>query len=208
MVASASIGSHDMDTTLTRNDDLGLGGRESRRELDGLVDRIRGAEPGAREEFAELFSRGISLLLARDLGPDQVEGNVERILAAAANDIRQDVSIISDTLASAVRSRLKREVSALRESRAASTEAARAVSGEAGAAVRKVLGELSSRQKEILRRHYILEQPRQQICAEMHISEPEFRSLKNDARNLYDSALRPKPVERYQAPLALRQSAG
>jgi hypothetical protein len=42
----------------------------------------------------------------------------------------------------------------------------------------------------------------------MHIGEPEFRSLKAGARDLFASALRPKPVERYPGRLALRQTAG
>lgn len=177
------------------------------RDLDGLVDRIRAGESAAGSELAELFSRGVSLLLTRELEANLVEPNVTRVLELVAEDIRRDSSVTGEALATAVRLRVKRELAELRDSRAHFAPPAEA-SGEAGAAGRQALSKLSSEQKDLLRRHYILEQPRQQICAEMQIGEHEFHSLKSGVRSLFDSVLRPRPVQRYQTRLALRQPAG
>jgi hypothetical protein len=173
-------------------------------DLNDLLRRLRLGEPGARAEFGELFSRGISLLLAREFEADEVQGNVEGILDAVARDLRADATVTGETMAGAVRVRLREEVSELRETLRARNRGA----AGAEAACREALVRLSREQKDLLRRHYILDQPRQQICAEMHIGEPEFRSLKAGARDLFASALRPKPVERYPGRLALRQTAG
>ncbi len=189
------------------NDGSGDDSTKRGRDMDGVVKRIRAGEAAAGAELAELFSRGVSLLLTRELDANLVEPKIARVLELVADDIRRDASVTGEGLASAVRARVKRELSELRDSRAHFTAPAEA-SEAAGAAGREALSKLSPEQKDLLRRHYILEQPRQQICAEMQIGEHEFRSLKSGARSLFDSVQCPKPVQRYQTRLAFRQPTG
>jgi RNA polymerase sigma factor (sigma-70 family) len=48
--------------------------------------------------------------------------------------------------------------------------------------VRRVLAELSDRDREILARFYLREQPKDQICSEMSLTKTQFRLLKSRAR--------------------------
>jgi RNA polymerase sigma-70 factor, ECF subfamily len=47
---------------------------------------------------------------------------------------------------------------------------------------RKVLNGVSRRDREILNRFYVLEQPQERICAEMGLSYNQFRLLKSRAK--------------------------
>ena len=46
----------------------------------------------------------------------------------------------------------------------------------------KVLRGISARDREILTRFYLYEQTQEQICAEMNLSETQFRLLKSRAK--------------------------
>ena len=54
-------------------------------------------------------------------------------------------------------------------------------SRERGQRVFKLLRRLSGRDREILERFYLREQPRAQICGEMHLTETQFRLFKSRA---------------------------
>jgi RNA polymerase sigma-70 factor, ECF subfamily len=48
--------------------------------------------------------------------------------------------------------------------------------------MRKCLQQLSPRDREVLHRFYLLEQPKEQICAEMNMTETSFRLAKSRAK--------------------------
>jgi len=48
--------------------------------------------------------------------------------------------------------------------------------------MRRVLKGLSSRDREILTRFYLSEQPQEQICQEMNLTDTQFRLLKSRAK--------------------------
>jgi RNA polymerase sigma factor (sigma-70 family) len=58
----------------------------------------------------------------------------------------------------------------------------KAIQGEKAGIMLKVLRGISSRDREILTRFYLYEQTQEQICAEMNLSETQFRLLKSRAK--------------------------
>ena len=57
--------------------------------------------------------------------------------------------------------------------------------GERVALMKEVLGELSAKDREVLTRFYIEEQPAQQVCGEMGLTETQFRLLKSRAKDRF-----------------------
>ncbi|MBS1985078.1 MAG: sigma-70 family RNA polymerase sigma factor, partial [Bdellovibrionales bacterium] len=62
--------------------------------------------------------------------------------------------------------------------------------------MRQVLQEVSPRDREILTRFYIREQPQEQICEEMGLSETQFRLLKSRAKARFGELGRKKLIRR------------
>ena len=56
----------------------------------------------------------------------------------------------------------------------------------------EVLRSLAHRDREVLSRFYLLEQPREQICAEMGVTQAQFRRLKSKVKTEFaERARRP-----------------
>lgn len=157
-----------------------------------LVARIRSGETDGLEELYQLFSRGIRFYFARHLGPDELDSKVSDTFAAVLQAIRRDQLRDPERLIGFV-SDIVRQVTAYNRGKelpkdAVSNDLRRENPEEAVAFQRRielidqVLGSLSQRAHGILTRFYLQEQSQDQICAELALTETQFRLLKSSAK--------------------------
>jgi RNA polymerase sigma-70 factor (ECF subfamily) len=166
-----------------------------------LVERIRSGDQDALVDLYAVFAKGIRYFLLRNLGPDELDDKVHDCFLAVAQAIRNGDLREPERLMGYVRTVVKRKVAASidvavqqRRSRVEFDETLFSVSDwrdnpEAAVVAhqrielaRKVLSGVSLRDREILNRFYVLEQPQEQICVEMGLSYNQFRLLKSRAK--------------------------
>lgn len=165
-----------------------------------LVARIRKGDESALEELYRVFSRGVRYYLCRQLGPQELDDRVhdaflivvqaiqrgdlrepERLMGFVRTVVRRQVAAHIDQAVHSRREEVDLEVGSriadLRhnpESNAADHQRAELMA--------HVLRGLSAKDREILTRFYLHEQPQEQICEEMDLSETQFRLLKSRAK--------------------------
>jgi RNA polymerase sigma factor (sigma-70 family) len=175
------------------------------KDLDGmdwnsLVNRIKVGDDQGMEGLYRLFGRGIRFYLFRQLGPQELEDKVHDTFLIVVNAIRRGDLREPERLMGFVRTVVRRQVAAYIEGAMQSRrEQADMESGvsvvdrkqnpEQAAMIRQkadliksVLSSLSKRDRDILRRFYLEEQPQEQICREMELTETQFRLLKSRAK--------------------------
>ena len=74
--------------------------------------------------------------------------------------------------------------------------------------IEKVLSELADRDREVLTRFYLHEQSQEQICAEMGLTETQFRLLKSRAKARFGELGKKKLTLKYLEGITMRVSAG
>ncbi|HZS53349.1 MAG TPA: sigma-70 family RNA polymerase sigma factor [Bryobacteraceae bacterium] len=152
------------------------------------------------EQLYKLFSRGIRYYLCRQLGPQELEDKVHDTFLIVVNAIRRGDLREPERLMGFVRTVVRRQVAAYIEhavhTRREQAEletgisvADRTQNPEQEAMVKQkaelmksALGALSKRDRDILVRFYLKEQPQEQICREMSLTETQFRLLKSRAK--------------------------
>ncbi|MGH9608178.1 MAG: RNA polymerase sigma factor [Bryobacteraceae bacterium] len=162
--------------------------------------RIKAGEDAGMEQLYKLFSRGIRYYLCRQLGPQELEDRVHDTFLIVVNAIRRGDLREPERLMGFVRTVVRRQVAAyIEEAVHNRREQADLESGIAVAdrsqnpeqaailrqktdLMRAVLECLSQRDRDILVRFYIQEQPQEQICREMALTETQFRLLKSRAK--------------------------
>jgi len=165
-----------------------------------LVERIRTGKTDGMEELYQLFSRGIRFYLCRQLGPQELDDKVHDTFVVVVQAIRRGELREPERLMGFVRTIVRRQVAAhidrvvhnrreqaefdstvrVADPRGNPEEAA--IFRQRIGLIRQVLGELSERDREILTRFYIDEQGQDRICAEMGLTETQFRLLKSRAK--------------------------
>jgi RNA polymerase sigma factor (sigma-70 family) len=171
--------------------------------LQQLVDRIRSGDPAGMEDLYRIFSRGVRYYLCRQLGPQELEDKVHDVLLIVVQTIRRGELREPERLMGFIRTVVRRQVAAHIENvvqsrreqmdlESGSLLADSQVDPEENAIVKekaelmeKVLRGLSHRDREILTRFYLDEQPQEQICKEMKLSETQFRLLKSRAKTRF-----------------------
>lgn len=192
----------------------------------GLVNRIRAEDPAAMEELYRLFGRGIRFYLCRQLGPQELEDKVHDTFLIVVQAIRRGDLREPERLMGFVRTVVKRQVAASIEQAVQSrrdvqdidegvTVSDRAETPEESVITRQraeimsmVLRSISTRDREILTRFYLLEQTQEQICREMSLSETQFRLLKSRAKARFGELGRKKLAWRPLRQLFVRKAAG
>ena len=152
------------------------------------------------EQLYRLFSRGIRYYLCRQLGPQELEDKVHDTFLIVVNAIRRGDLREPERLMGFVRTVVRRQVAAYIEQAVHNrreqadletgvTVADRKENPEQEAMIRQkaalmesALSALSERDREILVRFYLKEQPQDQICREMDLTETQFRLLKSRAK--------------------------
>jgi RNA polymerase sigma factor (sigma-70 family) len=178
------------------------------------------------EELYQLFSKGIRLYLCRQLGAQQVDDKVHDTFVFVVHAIRRGELREPQRLMGFVRTIVRRQVAAhihqvvhsLREQ--IETESSiqtadphenpeeTAIFQQRADLLKRVLGELSKRDCEILTRFYLLEETQDQICSEMALTETQFRLLKSTAKIRFGELGKKRLAHRALNRLFLRTSAG
>jgi RNA polymerase sigma-70 factor (ECF subfamily) len=166
-----------------------------------LVTRIRDGDSEAMAELYSVFAKGIRYFLLRNLGPEDLDDKVHDCFVIVAQAIRNGDLREPERLMGYVRTVVKRQIAASidvavqqRRNRVEFEESMfyvsdwrenpeRTVIAQQRAEIaRKVLNGVSRRDRDILNRFYVLEQPQEQICADMGLSYNQFRLLKSRAK--------------------------
>jgi RNA polymerase sigma-70 factor (ECF subfamily) len=177
-------------------------GRQDLQAIDWplLVQQIKAGSDEGMEQLYKLFSRGIRYYLCRQLGPQELEDKVHDTFLIVVNAIKRGDLREPDRLMGFVRTVVRRQVAAYIEqavhTRREQAEletgisvADRTHNPEQEAMVKQraelmksALDALSQRDRDILIRFYLQEQPQEQICREMALTETQFRLLKSRAK--------------------------
>jgi RNA polymerase sigma-70 factor, ECF subfamily len=164
-----------------------------------LVDRIRAGEPSGMEELYRIFSKGIRYHLYRQLGPQDLDDKVHDIFVIITQSIRRGDLRDPDRLMGYVRTIVRRQVAAhidnavqaRRNSDLSDSRYTRdhSPNPERGLIERqneelalRILNSLAKRDREVLIRFYLDEQPPDRICREMGLTETQFRLIKSRAK--------------------------
>jgi len=169
-------------------------------EWGALVEEIRQGDQRAMEQLYKIFAKGIRFQLCRQLGLQELDDKVHDIFLIVVQAIQRGDLREPERLMGFVRTVLRRQVathiSKLVHSRRENVAADASLlvsdarqnpeesllSAQKVQLMREALRGISSRDREILTRFYLLEQPPAQICAEMGLSETQFRLLKSRAK--------------------------
>jgi RNA polymerase sigma factor (sigma-70 family) len=191
-----------------------------------LVERIQAGETDGMAELYELFSRGIRFYLCRQLGPQELDDKVHDTFVVVVQAIRRGELREPQRLMGFVRTIVRRQVAAhidkVVQSRReqADLDASARVADPRGnpeedamfqqriELIRRVLRELSRRDREILTRFYLHEESQEQICREMALSETQFRLLKSRAKARFGELGKKKLAHKSLQAVFLRTSAG
>jgi len=191
-------------------------GATSSTDWISLVERIRvGSEDGMAELY-RLFSKGIRFYLCRQLGPQELDDKVHDTFLIVVQAIRRGDLREPERLMGFVRTVVRRQVAAyIDDAVQTRREQADIESGVVVADAKRnpeekaigrqnedlmiqVLRSMSSRDRDILTRFYLHEQSQEQICADMNLSETQFRLLKSRAKarfgELGKRKLQKKPI--------------
>jgi RNA polymerase sigma-70 factor, ECF subfamily len=165
-----------------------------------LVDQVKAGDDAGMVQLYKLFGRGIRYYLCRQLGAQELEDKVHDTFLIVVNAIKRGDVREPERLMGFVRTVARRQVVAYIgtavHKRCAQTELESGVAvadqrrnPEQQAIVREKaeimqgsLQGLSERDREILNRFYLKEQPQEQICEEMALTETQFRLLKSRAK--------------------------
>ena len=165
-----------------------------------LVEQIKAGDNAGMEQLYKLFSRGIRYYLCRQLGPQELEDKVHDTFLIVVNAIKRGDLREPERLMGFVRTVVRRQVAAYIETavhtrreqtdlESGITVADRKRNPEQEAMLKQkselmksALGALSERDRDILVRFYLHEQPQEQICREMSLTETQFRLLKSRAK--------------------------
>jgi RNA polymerase sigma factor (sigma-70 family) len=164
-------------------------------------DRIRAGDESAMTQLYGVFTRGIRYLLLRTLGVEELDDRVhdcflivtEAIRAGELRDparlmgyvrtvVRRHIAASIDEAVTRRRSSVEFEDSVFSVSDWKDNPEQRVLANQRAEIARRVFKGVSRRDREILRRFYLLEQPQEQICAEMGLTYNQFRLLKSRAK--------------------------
>lgn len=170
------------------------------KELADLVERIRAEDPKGMEDLYRIFSRGVRYYLCRQMNAQELEDKVHDTFLIVVQSIRRGDVREPDRLMGFIRTVVRRQVAAhidnqiysrreqldldsgssLADEQAGPEESA--ISQQKAELMEKILRGLSNRDREILTRFYLDEQPQEKICEDMGLSETQFRLLKSRAK--------------------------
>lgn len=191
-----------------------------------LVDRIRTGESDGMEELYRLFSRGIRFYLCRQLGPQELDDKVHDTFLVVVQAIRRGELREPQRLMGFVRTIVRRQVAAhidkvvhnrreqmdldsnIRVADPHDSPEETAIFHQRAELIRRVLNELSDRDREILTRFYLHEQSQNQICSEMLLTETQFRLLKSRAKARFGELGKKKLAQKSLQAVFLRTSTG
>jgi len=187
-----------------------------------LVEQVRKGDSGGLEELYRLFSRGIRYYLCRHLGPQELDDRVhdaflivvqaiqhgelrdpERLMGFVRTVVRRQVVAYIDQAVQSRRDRLDLDLTPPISDQRENPEE-RLLAGEREEIMVKVMKSISPRDREILTRFYLLEQSQERICAEMNLTETQFRLLKSRAKARFGEVGKRRFLKSRLAPFLVR----
>ncbi len=190
-----------------------------------LVERIRTCQTDGMAELYHLFSKGVRFYLCRQLGIQELDDKVhdifvvvvlairrgelrepERLMGFVRTIVRRQVAAHIDKAVQARREQMDLEASSRVPDPSENPEEA-AIVNQTEDLIRRILGELSSRDREILTRFYLHEETQEEICSEMILTETQFRLLKSRAKSRFGELGKKKLARRALSAISMRTSA-
>jgi len=169
-----------------------------------LVERIRHGHPTALEDLYAL-AKNFTFFLMRQLGKDDLQDRVhdvfvttaQAITAGKLRDPERLVPFVTTVTRFYTYSQIERR--SFRRKVEGSLENVNVPDAninldqslyrkQKAQIVREVLAEMKPRDREVLRRFYLLDQSKEQICQEMGLTATQFRLLKSKAKAKFASA--------------------
>jgi len=168
-----------------------------------LVDRIRDGDPAGMEQLYAVFAKGIRFFLWRQLGPQDLDDKVHDAFLTVAQSIKRGELREPDRLMGYVRTVVRRQVAAHIDSavQARRNEQSidltmtlsdhqpdperRVIEQEGQDVALRMLNGLPKRDREVLVRFYLQEQPAEDICRDLNLTETQFRLIKSRAKARY-----------------------
>ena len=183
-----------------------------------LVEKIIDDDQSGMEELYRIFSKGVRFQLCRQFGPQDLDDKVHDIFLIIVRAVRAGMLREPECLMGFVRTVMKRQVAAhidlaIRRRQDLALESAPdvvdvnrnpekiAIARQHEDIAKRVLKMISQRDREILTRFYMFEQPAEQICDKMHLTETQFRLLKSRAKARFENMLKRRLARRGVAPL-------
>jgi RNA polymerase sigma factor (sigma-70 family) len=195
-------------------------------DWSGLVERIRQKDQSGMEELYRIFAKGIRYFLCRQLGPQDLDDKVhdtflivvsaiqrgdlrepERLMGFVRTVVRRQVAGYIDQVVHSRRDEMDVEMGGRVADRRSNPEQSLAFRQKIDL-MRKVLNELSDKDREILTRFYLYEQTQEEICEDMGLSDTQFRLLKSRAKARFGELGRKKLQQRALMSVFVRSSAG
>jgi RNA polymerase sigma-70 factor, ECF subfamily len=165
-----------------------------------LVERIRAGDNSGMEELYSVFTRGVRYYLCRHLGSQELDDRVHDSFLIVVQAIQKGDLREPERLMGFVRTVVRRQVAAhidnavhnrrehadvelgFRVADLRATPEEHAIVNERADLMKDALGQMSGRDREILTRFYLREQSQEEICAEMNLTDTQFRLLKSRAK--------------------------
>jgi RNA polymerase sigma factor (sigma-70 family) len=165
-----------------------------------LIEKIQANDATGMEELYRVFSRGVRFFLWRQLGKQDLDDTVHDTFLTVAEAIQRGEVREPDRLMGFVWTVVRRQLAAhieravnLRNQRVELDGASRvldsdadpewkAIAGEYRVLARRLLREVSGRDREVLVRFYLKEQSQEEICSDMDLTATQFRLLKSRAK--------------------------
>jgi RNA polymerase sigma-70 factor, ECF subfamily len=175
---------------------------ETTARLASLLPLVRNNDNAAAEELCDLLTRGITLLIKRRAGAQDVDDQVQEVLLQVLIAVKTDRVRCPEAVAAYARGIAVRKSAAHIGARI--QERSR-IAGSAedfdlpascsdsfpertyfdkqrGEIVQRALSYLQPREREVLRRFYVDEQAPEHICLQMKLTPTQFRLLKSRAK--------------------------
>ena len=173
-----------------------------------VVEGIRRGDNAAVEELYAVFAKGIRFQLWRQLGQQDLDDRVHDIFVMVVQSIQRGEVREPERLMGYVRTIVRRQaagyiedaMNARREQigidsaapirdRALNPEGL-AIEAQNSTVAMRVLRSLPERDREVLCRFYLEEQTPERICADLNLTETQFRLIKSRAKSRYTDLAR------------------
>jgi RNA polymerase sigma-70 factor (ECF subfamily) len=182
-----------------------------------IVDLVQRGDRIGLEELYSVFGRGIRYYLCRHLGPRDLDDRMHDTFLIVVQAIRREelrepgrlLGFIRTIVKRQVAAHIEREVNERRDCQEAEvvrlkledwrlTPEERAVETDKRRLLELLIDELDEREREVIRRFYVEDQPHEQICEEMGLTFTQYRLIKSRAKQKLEElgkrVLEPNPV--------------